>query len=78
MTMKLGNEAHFNALFHYLHSLSEEREEMHQSYIKAKFEVFEVHCSMTLVFLLPTAFGGSSATEVHLRPVKRQAKLIPG
>jgi len=51
MTMKLGNEAHFNALFHYLHSLSEEREEMHQSYIKAKFEVFEVHCSMTLVFL---------------------------
>ncbi len=34
MTIKLGNEAHFNALFHYLHSLSEEREEMHQSYIK--------------------------------------------
>jgi len=34
MTVKLGNEAHFDALFHYLHSLAEEREQMHQSYIK--------------------------------------------
>lgn len=34
MTIKLGTEAHFDALFHYLHSLSQEREQMHQSYIK--------------------------------------------